>query len=60
VGGRLAENTASKLIGMIPVLGAGKWKAEVTTQFNGSSSSFLKSPRMATGAFTLTVPAPAP
>jgi hypothetical protein len=60
VSGHLAENTASKLIGVIPALGAGKWQVVVTTQFNGSSSSFLKSPQTVTSVFTLTVPAPAP
>jgi hypothetical protein len=58
VGGHLAENGANRLTGMIPAPGAGKWKAEVTTRFNRSSSGFPKSPRTATSAFTLTVPAP--
>jgi hypothetical protein len=31
--GHLAKNTASKLIGVILPLGAGKWKAEVKTRF---------------------------
>jgi hypothetical protein len=43
---------------MIPALGAGKWKAEIKTQYNGSSDSILKSLRAITGGFTLTVPAP--
>jgi hypothetical protein len=60
VSGHLAENTTSKVIGVIPALEAGKWKAEIKTRFNGSGSSVLKSPRTITSAFTLTVPAPAP
>jgi hypothetical protein len=60
VSGHLAENTASKLIGVIPALDAGKWQVEVKTQFSGSGSTMLKAPRTITSAFTLTVPAPAP
>jgi hypothetical protein len=60
VTGHLAENAANRLIGMIPALGAGKWQAEVKTQFSGSGSTMLKAPRTITSAFTLTVPAPAP
>jgi hypothetical protein len=59
-GGRLAENTPAKLIGIVPALGAGKWRVEVKTQFSGSGSNTLKAPRTIASAFTLTVPAPAP
>jgi hypothetical protein len=45
--GRLAENTASKLIGVIPALSAGTWRVEIKTQYSGGSS-FLKEPRTAT------------
>jgi hypothetical protein len=56
VSGHLADNTASKLIGVIPpVLATGKWKVEVKTQFSGSGSTALKKPRTIAGAFTLTV-----
>jgi hypothetical protein len=44
VGGHLAENTASKVIGVIPALEAGKWKLEIRTQYSGGSS-LLKEPR---------------
>jgi hypothetical protein len=44
VGGHLAENGASKLIGVLPALGAGKWQVEVKTQFSGSGSTLLKAP----------------
>jgi hypothetical protein len=57
VTGHLAENSPAKLIGMIPALGAGKWRAEVKTQFNGSGKD-LKAPRTITSAFTLTVAEP--
>ncbi|MDR2053638.1 MAG: DUF4469 domain-containing protein [Treponema sp.] len=53
VGGRLAENSPAKLIGIIPALGAGKWKVEIKTQYSGSAKD-LKAPRIITGAFTLT------
>jgi hypothetical protein len=42
----LAENTASKLIGVIPALGVRTWRVEIKTQYSGGSS-FLKEPRMA-------------
>ncbi|MDR2807954.1 MAG: DUF4469 domain-containing protein [Spirochaetaceae bacterium] len=60
VAGNLAENTASKLIGVIPGLAAGTWKVEVKTQFSGSGSTMLKKSRTIGSAFTLTVAAPAP
>ncbi|MDR1218401.1 MAG: DUF4469 domain-containing protein [Treponema sp.] len=53
--GRLAENTASKLIGVVPALGAGAWKVEIKTQYAGSGNTVLKSPRVIESAFTLTV-----
>jgi hypothetical protein len=56
VAGHLAENTASKLIGVIPALGAGKWKMEVKTQYTGASSTSLKKSRVIEGSMTLTVP----
>jgi hypothetical protein len=54
VAGHLAENTASKLIGVIPALGAGKWKLEVRTRYGGGSRP-LKEPRNVESHFTLTV-----
>jgi hypothetical protein len=53
VSGRLAENTVSKVIGVVPALSAGKWKVEVTTRYSGGSNP-LKEPRTITSAFTLT------
>jgi hypothetical protein len=52
---RLAENTASKLIGVIPALDAGEWKVEIKKQYAGSGDTALKAPRMIESAFTLTV-----
>jgi hypothetical protein len=54
VGGHLAENTASKLIGIVPALGAGKWKVEVKTQYT-VGGTFLKEPRVIESRFVLTV-----
>jgi hypothetical protein len=54
-GGRLAENTASKLIGVIPALSAGKWTAEVKTRF-ASGGTLLKEPRVIEFKGELTVP----
>ncbi|MDR2097337.1 MAG: DUF4469 domain-containing protein [Spirochaetaceae bacterium] len=54
VSGHLAENTASKLIGVIPALGAGNWKVEVKTQFT-VGGTFLKEPRTIESRFILTV-----
>jgi hypothetical protein len=56
VSGRLAENTASKLIGIIPVLSAGTWKVAIKTQYT-SGASFLKNPRVIESAVSLTVEA---
>jgi hypothetical protein len=47
VNGHLAENTASKLIGIIPVLKSGTWLVEIKTQYS-SGSSLLKEPRTVT------------
>ncbi|MDR2807504.1 MAG: DUF4469 domain-containing protein, partial [Spirochaetaceae bacterium] len=55
VSGNLVENTASKLIGVIPALSAGTWKVEIKTQYAGSGNTFLKNPRVAESSFTLTV-----
>ncbi|MDR2797632.1 MAG: DUF4469 domain-containing protein [Treponema sp.] len=56
VSGHFAENTHSRVIGVIPALAAGKWKVEIKTQYTGSGSSTLKSPRVIAGGMTLTVP----
>jgi hypothetical protein len=55
VSGHLAENTAGKIIGIIPALTPGQWKVEVVTQFTGSSSTSLKNPRTITGIPVFTV-----
>jgi hypothetical protein len=55
VAGRLAENTASKVAGIVPALDAGEWKAEIKTQFSGYGSKGLKEPRVIESAFTATV-----
>ncbi|MDR0375928.1 MAG: DUF4469 domain-containing protein [Treponema sp.] len=59
VDGHLAENAASKLIGIIPALSAGDWHVEVVTQFTGSGSTGLKNPRTIASPAVLTVPQPA-
>ncbi|MDR2633004.1 MAG: DUF4469 domain-containing protein [Treponema sp.] len=56
VSGHLAENTPSKVIGVIPPLRAGAWKVEVRTQYSGSGTSRLKKPRVIASSCTLTVP----
>ncbi|MDR0600222.1 MAG: DUF4469 domain-containing protein [Treponema sp.] len=55
VAGHLADNTASRIVGIIPALAAGQWRAEVVTQFTGSGSTALKNPRTISGAAVLTV-----
>jgi hypothetical protein len=50
----LAENTASKIIGMVPTLASGTWKVEIVTQFT-VGGTFLKEPRVIESAFALTV-----
>jgi hypothetical protein len=51
----LAENTPSRLIGMIPSGPNGTYKVVIKTQFTGSGSTFLKAPRVIESPFTLTV-----
>jgi hypothetical protein len=58
VAGHLVENTASKLIGVIPSLTLGDWNLEIVTQFS-SDSFFLKEPRVIESPLVLTVPEPA-
>ncbi|MDR0524745.1 MAG: DUF4469 domain-containing protein [Spirochaetaceae bacterium] len=54
--GPLGENSASRLIGIIPALTSGQWKIEALTQFTGSGSTLLKSPRTIAWAGEFTVP----
>jgi hypothetical protein len=49
----LAENTPSRLIGMIPSGPNGIYKVVVKTQFTGSGGIFLKAPRTIESSFTL-------
>ncbi|MDR2702064.1 MAG: DUF4469 domain-containing protein [Spirochaetaceae bacterium] len=49
----LAENTSSKLIGMIPGGPNGTYKVVIKTQYSGSGSAFLKTPRVIESGFTL-------
>jgi hypothetical protein len=56
VEGHLAENAASKVIGVIPALTPGAWKLEIVTQYTHGSSP-LKEPRTITFGPQLTVPA---
>jgi hypothetical protein len=58
VEGHLAENAASKVIGIIPALTPGAWKLEIVTQYS-SGSFFLKEPRIIESSLVLTVPEPA-
>jgi hypothetical protein len=55
--GHLAENSAPKLIGVIPaVLTPGAWKLEIVTQY-ATGNAFLKEPRILTFAGELTAAA---
>jgi hypothetical protein len=54
VTGHLAENSPAKLIGIVPALGAGKWKVEIKTQYT-VGGTFLKEPRAIESRFVLTV-----
>jgi hypothetical protein len=56
VSGHWAENSASKVIGGIPALNGGRRKGEIKTQYTGSGSTMLKSPRVIEGGMSLTVP----
>jgi hypothetical protein len=50
---RIAENTAAKIIGVAPHTGAAQCRIEIRTQFTGSTSNFLKAPRVITSDFVL-------
>jgi hypothetical protein len=51
---RIAENTGSKIIGIIPEsTGSLLNRVEIRTQFSGSGSTTLKAPRVITSSFTL-------
>ncbi|MDR2796318.1 MAG: DUF4469 domain-containing protein [Spirochaetaceae bacterium] len=55
--GHLAENAASKVIGIIPALNAGVYTLEIVTQYTHGGSA-LKEPRTIAFASRLTVSAP--
>jgi hypothetical protein len=57
VAGHLAENAASKVIGVIPTLSAGAYTLEIVTQYTHGSAS-LKEPRTITFPTQLIVPTP--
>jgi hypothetical protein len=59
VAGHLAENAASRVIGIISALTPGAWKLEIVTQYS-SGSFFLKDARVIESSFVLTVPEAAP
>jgi len=50
---RIAENTASKIIGIAPQTGYQMNKIEVRTQYSGSTNNMLKEPRVITSNFVL-------
>jgi hypothetical protein len=56
VAGHLAENSATKVIGMIPALTAGTYKLEIITQYTHGGNQ-LKEPRVITFDGELTVAA---
>jgi hypothetical protein len=55
VTGHLADNTASRIVGMTPALAAGQWRVEVVTQYSGGTQTALKAPRTLEGKNVLTV-----
>jgi len=58
VTGRLAVNTPTQLVGIIPALSPGQWKARVVTQYTQASNVFLKAPRTIESAAVLIVAQP--
>jgi hypothetical protein len=50
---RIAENNPGKIIGIAPDTGHVYNRIEVRTQYNGSSNTFLKSPRIITTPFVI-------
>ncbi len=51
--GKLAENTASKLVGMWPGSPSGTFKVIIKTQYTGSANKFSKELRIIESPFTL-------
>jgi hypothetical protein len=52
--GHLAENTAARVIGIIPNLSAGKYKVAIVTQYT-TGAALLKEPRTIESAWAVTV-----
>ena len=50
---RIAENTASKIVGIAPATGHQYNRLEIRTQYSGGSNTFLKTPRVITSDFIL-------
>jgi hypothetical protein len=50
---RIADNTGSKITGVTPPIVAQYIKVEIRTQYTGSTTTLLKSPRVITSGFTL-------
>jgi len=50
---RIAENTSTRIIGISPDTTHARNRVEIRTQYNGSTSSFLKAPRTITSSFIL-------
>jgi hypothetical protein len=50
----LAENTAARVIGIIPSLSAGKYKVAIVTQYT-TGAVLLKEPRTIESAWAVTV-----
>jgi len=52
---RIAENTPTKIIGVLPPAGTGSLvnRIEIRTQYAGSGGNLLKSPRVITSSFTI-------
>jgi hypothetical protein len=54
VTGHLADNTAGRIVGIVPALAAGAYHVAVTTQYTVGGTA-LKEPRTAESAFTVEV-----
>jgi len=50
---RLNQNIAGRLAGVVPQLANGLWRVVVKTQYNGTSNTFLKNPKIMTSLFEL-------
>jgi hypothetical protein len=55
VRGNLADNTSCCITGLVPEISAGQWRAQVVTQYTGSTNTLLKSPRIIVSPTVLTV-----